>query len=114
LRRVLLSVLKLVLQTATPVALQEKPESRNRRLQNQLRLARKVPLLAPSELETACAWLKPTHHAWFARASLIWSTSTSSDQIVLFRIPIEYYRIATSRLLFSSIRSFGSSVTYEI
>jgi len=24
-------------------------------------------------------WLRPTHHAWFARASLVWSTSTSYD-----------------------------------
>jgi hypothetical protein len=33
------------------------------------------------------AWLKPTHHAWFAHASLIWLTSTSLYQNVLFEFP---------------------------
>ena len=40
-------------------------------------VATKEPQLAPPELETARAWLKPTHYAWFARVSVIFSTSPS-------------------------------------
>ena len=48
--------------------------------QDQLRLPRKAPQLAPPELETARACVKSTHHAWFWCALLIWTTSTSPDQ----------------------------------
>ena len=32
---------------------------------------RKKPQLDPPELEAVNAWLRPTHHAWFTRASLV-------------------------------------------
>ena len=48
--------------------------------QNQLWLARNLPWRAPPELKTARAWLRATHHFWFARASLIWPTRTSYAQ----------------------------------
>ena len=46
--------------------------------QEQLRQARKVPQLAPPVLETVRAWLKWTHHAWFARRVLIFEQKTTN------------------------------------
>ena len=43
-------------------------------------VARKVPQLAPPELETARACVKSTHYAWFWRALLIWASSSSPDK----------------------------------
>jgi hypothetical protein len=54
--------------------------------QTQIRLARKIPQLAPPELDMVRAWLKPTYRVWFAHASLIWpNSSTSLDQKRVFQ-----------------------------
>jgi len=69
--------------------------------QNQLRLAIKLSLLAPPELEAALAWLKPANQALFTHASFIWSTSTSPDKKHVFpNYQIEYYRIIELGLTF--------------
>jgi hypothetical protein len=63
----------------------------------------------------ARSWLKPTHHTWLAQALLIWSTSTSPDQKRVFpNFQIEYYRIITLGITFSSSHNFRASMTREI
>jgi hypothetical protein len=47
--------------------------------QKQLWLARALPQLAPAELETVRAWLRPTHYAWSPCALLTGGSKFSED-----------------------------------
>jgi hypothetical protein len=61
------------------------------------------------------AWLKPTHHAWLAHASLTWSTSTSPDQKRVFpNFQFGYYRIIKLGPTFSNSHNFWPSMAHEI
>ena len=66
--------------------------------QTQFRLARIVLFLAPPELETVRAWLKPTYRSWFAHASLLFGQIARALTEIFFfsklsRQILSYYRI---------------------